>query len=368
MSKNTDIGKLDKNLAITANTLEGMDLYNADHPDVLLSGFYWRKKGERFRRLPLDMDLSFSPGVDTLSWCTAGGCLRFRSDTDCIRIHAKVSGGRMSHMTCVGSRGFDLYVGQGLTQVYAKSSLMEMGEDEYTALLYQSPNRIMRDFTIYFPLYSRVEFMEFGITAGARLEKPTPYADPRPIMLYGTSITQGGCVSRPGMLYSNIASRKLQRPIFNLGFSGNGRGEEQIARQLSTVKDPAMFILDYDDNARPELLKKTLQPFIEILREKHPFVPILALSTEPKSAEAFEPFDSAYASQERPLYTSIHQEVQDHFRALGDENIYFLDGRLLYGADFEECTVDGAHATDLGTYRIAHALAPAVERILNRWW
>jgi len=129
-----------------------------------------------------------------------------------------------------------------------------------------------------------------------------------------------------------------------------------------------MYILDYDDNARPALLKETLAPFIRILRESHPDTPILALSTEPKSAEAFEPFDSAYASQERPLYNAIHQETDAAMRADGDDNIYYLDGRMLYGADFEECTVDGAHATDLGTWRIAHALKPLVERILDRWW
>lgn len=274
----------------------------------------------------------------------------------------------MSHMAFVGSRGFDLYVGNGLTQVFAKSSVMAVDQDEYTTVLFQSPNRKMRDFTIYFPLYSQVDFVEIAVTAGALIQSPTPWADSAPIVLYGTSITQGGCVSRPGMLYSNILSRLIKRPIYNFGFSGNGKGEIQVAEKLSEIKDPAMYILDYDDNARPDLLKKTLTPFIEKLREKHPVVPILALSTEPKSAEAYEPFDSEYASRERALYTAVHQEVQDLFRAQGDDHIYFLDGRMLYGADFEECTVDGAHATDLGTYRTAHALAPLVERILNRWW
>ena len=367
MNKAVDIAKVDRNLAVKTSSLEGMDVYSVDNVNMSLSGFYWRKPGEAFRRLPLDME-PVSPGVDSLSWSTAGGHLRFRSDTDCIKIHAAVKDGRMSHMALVGSRGFDLYVGQKFTQVFAKSSVMADKDDEYTVVLYQSPNRIMRDFTIYFPLYSSVEFVEIGLTAGAALEAPTPWPDDRPVAVYGTSITQGGCVSRPGMLYSNILSRLIKRPVLNFGFAGSGKGEAAVAEKLSEIADPAMYILDYDDNAHPELLRKTLEPFIRILRSKHPETPILAISTEPKSTEAFEPFDAEYASKERREYTFIHQQVQDMFRAEGDKNIYFLDGRMLYGADFEECTVDGAHATDLGTYRIAHALAPVVDRILNRWW
>ena len=94
----------------------------------------------------------------------------------------------------------------------------------------------------------------------------------------------------------------------------------------------------------------------------------LDVEKHPCPAEAFEPFDSDYASKERQLYNQIHQTVFDELRAAGDDNIYYLDGRMLYGADFDECTVDGAHATDLGSYRIAHALAPVIERILHRWW
>lgn len=368
MKKEKEIGKLDPNLAVPANSVEGMDLYSVDSENMLLSGFYWRKKGEGFCRFPTDMDLEFNQGVKYLAWCTAGGNVRFRSDAKCIKIHAVVEGGKMAHMAFVGSRGFDLYAGQGLTQVFAKSSVMPVDKDEYIVPLFQSPNAVMRDFTIYFPLYSKVKFLEIALSAGAALLKPTPWENPSPVIVYGTSITQGGCVSRPGMLYSNILSRLLKRPVYNFGFSGSGKGEAQIASRLAEIKDPAMYILDYDDNARPELLQKTLIPFIRILRQKHPLVPILALSTEPKSAEAFEPFDSDYASRERALYNQIHEEAQKMFREQGDENIYFLDGRMLYGADFEECTVDGAHATDLGTYRTGHYLAPVVNRILNRWW
>ena len=368
MKKKTDIGRIDRNLTSAAVTLDGMDIYRPDDAPIQLTGLPWHKKGGIFCRLPEEMDLDFSPAVKKLNLCTAGAAMRFRSNTAEIRLHARVDGCRMSHMALTGSMGFDLYAGSGLTQVFAKSSYFHYDEDEYACTMFASPNAIMRDFTVYFPLYSGVGSVEIGLTPGSVIEAPAPWNDPRPVVFYGTSITQGGCVSRPGMLYSNMLSRLLGQPCCNFGFSGNGKGEPQIAGQLARIPDPAMYVLDYDDNARPELLEKTIRPFIRILRESHPHTPILALSTEPKSAEAFEPFDSGYASKERPLYNRIHQQVFDEMRAAGDDDVYYLDGRMLYGADFDECTVDGAHATDLGSYRIAHALAPVIGRILHRWW
>lgn len=366
--KETRIENLDRNFRAGTGTLAGMDIYDVDTAPMELTGLPWRKRNGEFRRFPTGMDMKFSPQVEFLSWCTTGVALRFRTDATEIRIHAEVFGGKMCHMTLVGSRGFDLYVGNGLKQVFAKCATFKYDQDEYTSTVFSSPNKIMRDFTIHFPLYGGVKKFELGLTAGAKVEAPTPWRDSRPIILYGTSITQGGCVSRPGMLYSNILSRLLGQPIYNFGFSGSGKGEPEVARKLVEIKKPAMFILDYDDNALPDLLEKTLPGFIDIIREKYPTIPILCISTEPKSTEAFEPFDAEYASKERPRYTEIHRAEDERRRKAGDDNIYWIDGRMLYGTDFDECTVDGAHANDLGSYRIAHNLQPVIERILNRWW
>ena len=366
----TDMSKIDKNLAVRKDlSLEGMDIYTPDSSPFELTGLPFRKKGEPFSRFPEDLDLSFNPNLVPLAARTVGVALRFASDTEKISIHAKVGeGGRLCQMALTGSMGFDLYVGKNHTKVFCKCAHFLYSENEYTCELFNVPKRLMREFTIYFPLCATVKSLEIGFTPGAKVLPPAPGEDPRPIVVYGTSITQGCCVSRPGMLYSNMLSRLVKRPVYNFGFAGNGRGEKVIAEKLAQIPDPAMYILDYDDNARPELLSKNLKEFILTLRQAHPSTPILALSTEPKSAEAFDPFDRDYASKERPLYDAIHKKVQQELREAGDENIYFLDGRQLYGADFDEFTVDGAHATDLGNYHIAHNLAVPVERILNRWW
>lgn len=357
MNKAVDIAKVDRNLAVKTSSLEGMDVYSVDNVNMSLSGFYWRKPGEAFRRLPLDME-PVSPGVDSLSWSTAGGHLRFRSDTDCIKIHAAVKDGRMSHMALVGSRGFDLYVGQKFTQVFAKSSVMADKDDEYTVVLYQSPNRIMRDFTIYFPLYSSVEFVEIGLTAGAALEAPTPWPDDRPVAVYGTSITQGGCASRPGGSWTNILSRWHNCEFYNFGFSGSGRGEAAAAEILASIPDPRCYILDYEPNAHNAGTRATLETFLDILRSKHPDVPITVISKTPHrnmlSFGADDDTDVIY--EDSFLSRTFQREVVARRRAAGDTNLYFVNGIKLLGDDWDECMMDGCHFNDLGFYRMAENL------------
>lgn len=372
-----DIAKIDKNHAAHCETLAGCDIYSVDSPGFEFRGLPFRKPGGPFGRFAPEANLDFNQGVKSLASCTTGAALRFRTNSTEIKLHAVISDcRRMCHMTLVGSMGFDLYVGNGRTQVFAQCTKFNYKDNEYTCLMYAAHNAEMRDFTIYFPLYSGVQQVDIGLTKGAKVEAPTPWSDNRPIIVYGTSVTQGGCVSRPGMLYTNILSRILNRPFYNYGFSGSGKGEPEVAALLTEIpEEPAMYILDYDSNAQPDRLEKTLEPFIAILRKKYPKVPILAISTQPKSMEGYNPFAPADALsvaanyvEHRRRYTEIHKTVNEKLRFEGDDNLYFVDGASLYGADFDECTVDGAHFTDLGAYRYAHSLAPVIERILARWW
>src|SRR5690606_269350 len=102
---------------------------------------------------------------------------------------------------------------------------------------------------------------------------------PGRLVVYGTSITQGGCASRPGMAYPSILARRLGIETLNLGFSGNGRGEPEVAHILAQLENVSCFILDYESNVPvAEDLRTTLTAFIPILRERHPDVPIIVIS------------------------------------------------------------------------------------------
>lgn len=360
-----DIAKNDKNMAVVNQTEDGMDWYKVTDPGFQLDGNYWFAKTGLFKRFPLnDPELQIPENADDLSWHTAGEMLRFRSDAKEIRIRVKVyHTARMDHMAMVGSMGFDLYVGEQTKKQYVRSSRFDFNQDEYLVTVFGPfPERKMHEFTLHFPLYSGVEEFAIGLDNGSAVEAPTPWKDPRPVVMYGTSIQQGGCASRPGMCHTNRMSRLLDRPFLNYAFSGSGCGEPEAAKMLAMIEDPAMYILDYDANSRPNLMQENLPVFIDILREKHPDTPILLVSRILYAGELFGiPGEVAM----RKGYTDVHLKEYTKRRAAGDENIYFLDGATLLGPEPSECTVDGVHGTDLGFYLIANNMAPVVQRILG---
>ena len=369
-ARETEIAKIDGNMAVNTSTADGMDWYTVDSPGFEFSGMYWRKPGGDFRRLPLNTpELNLSHGVDWLAWNTAGAMLRFRSDAPEIRIKASFHYiNRMDHMALIGIMGFDLYVGSGTEKFFLKSTRFGLDCDEYlVTLLPPSPDRKkkVREFTLHFPLYSGVKSFEIGLTSGSVVEPPTPWKDPRPIVVYGTSIQQGGCASRPGMCHTNRMSRLLDRPFINQAYSGSGKGEPVMAKLLAEIENPAMYVLDYTANAHLQGIRNTLADFVRILREKHPVTPILMVSSYPHMPEMELMRETGRQTDVRIALTETYRNQLEKSRSEGDENIYFLDGTTLLGEDPGECTVDGTHATDLGFYKISNVMAPVIRKILE---
>ena len=362
MAEELKIDKIDKAMAAKVANHDGMDWYTVDEPNFELNGLYWYKPGDAFRRIPLDATVS--TGVDFLSWETSGAMLRFKTDAKEIRLDVKTEhNSKMDHMAHVGSMGFDVYLGSGDRKFYRQSTRFNQNLDEYiTPVLGPLPESKMREVTIHFPLYSGVSYLRIGLTEGAVIEKPTPWKDDRPVVVYGTSIQQGGCASRPGMSHTNQMSRMLNRPFINLAFSGNGKGEPAMAELIADIENPAMIVLDYDANAHVDGLRATLSNFIDILRKKHPETPILLVSKLPYASEINDEYEY---SEERYAYQEIHMTELRKRRDAGDKNIHFLDGTSLYGIDPCACTVDGVHATDLGFYMIAKRMAPVIDRIIT---
>ena len=359
----TNLKKVDYQMNFQNASKEGFTWYTVDEKDFVLDGLYWYTPGKAFRRLPEDVHIS--EGVDYLAWHTAGVMLRFCSDAQEIRIDAKIksSGDVCDHITRDCVAGFDTYVGSHTAKFYAKNTRFDPFLDEYTVPIFKVEEKKMREFTIHFPLFGHPEKVLIGLPEGTKILPPSPWRDPRPVVVYGTSIQQGGCASRPGMCHTNIMSRLLDRPFLNFGFSGSGRCEAEMAQILAEIEDPAMYVIDCDANTGPEKLRERLPVFVDILREKHPETPILLVS---QTLFAAEMLGSQEYTGRRLAFTTIHRGELARRRQMGDNNIFFLDGTTLYGPDPSECTVDGAHATDLGFYNIAHRMAPEIEHILAR--
>ena len=133
-----------------------------------------------------------------------------------------------------------------------------------------------REFLLYLPLYNGVSSVELGVPEGRTIEKTAARAEGRrkPIVFYGTSITQGGCASRPGMVHTAILGRRLDRPVINLGFSGSGRMEPEMATLLAEL-DPAVYVLDCLPNMSAAEVAERVEPFVRTLRKAHPQTPIV---------------------------------------------------------------------------------------------
>jgi len=311
-----------------------------------------------FCRLDILSLEKFNSGLQYLAWLTSGGVIRFASDTDSIALKVKlISKYDMAHMPRTGSAGFDLYIGKGKNKKFIKTTKPDCQQVEYEAVFEGiNPKKEMQEWTLNMPLYNGVQELEIGILPGSRIEKPTPYAIEKPIVFYGSSITQGGCASRPGNSYTHILCRWLDANMVNLGFSGSAKGETEMARLISKI-DMSAFVMDYDHNA-PDVkhLQDTHEIFFRIIRENNPDLPVIFVSKPD--------FDSNVLvnAKRREVIRSTYENAVKS----GDKNVYFVDGETLFGKnDRDACTVDGCHPNDLGFMRMAENIYPTLKKALS---
>ena len=352
--------KLDPNMALKKADADGIVWFDPMEDPFGLTGFEWIKEDSVYKRLPLNPDWEIPNAVNRLSNHTAGGQVRFRTNSKKILLKVELrerSG--MYHMPATGQSGFDLYMEKNGIQRYLKTTRFSNDSLKYQVELFNNEDEKMRSFTLNFPLYNGVNSVLIGLEHESSIESPYPFKLSGKFVIYGTSITQGGCVARPGMAYSNILSRKLDVQFVNLGFSGNGKGEPELAHLISQISDTKFIVLDYEANAS-KTITNTIGPFVTILREKHPDIPILIMSKIRYARDSDDSPSYKLLMENRDFQKRLVRER----RTAGDENIYFMDGSKVLGNDYDECTVDGVHPTDLGSLRIAEALLVAIEEIL----
>lgn len=351
---------------------EPIEWHEVDEPGFSVEGFYWYDQEKLFRRLPAEPNPAVYYLVSDLAWDTAGGQLHFQTDSAEVWIDVDLGQLKlMGHMAPTGSSGFDLYAGPPGEERFVAVAPPPLSEAQYTRRLFpfsDPAERKMRSFIINFPLYNPVKTVRIGLTPGAKLLPPAAGADSRPIAIYGTSITQGACASRPGSAVSNILSRRLGRPVLNFGFSSCGGGEVAVARHLAQIKDPAMFIFDCEANAG-EAVTGNVAACIAELRKTHPTTPILWVSGTPYSFESYDKPRVDGANPRNRRWSDIVREQAERVRELreaGDTNLYFMDGGKVWGSRYcDEATVDGAHPNDYGFFLMAEAWEKTIRDILK---
>lgn len=357
------IAELDPNMRLTETDASGLRLFSPMEPPFQIAGFAWFGEERRYRRLPLQPRLPIPAPVDALANHTAGGQIRFRTNSRKLSIRVKLQAiSAMDHMPATGQCGFDCYLDEDGKPMFHGTARYDQKQKEYESVLFELAERKPRNVTLYFPLYQGVEEVALLLEADVAVEAPAPFAGRGKVVVYGSSITQGGCAARPGMAYPSIIGRRLPYEFINLGFSGNGRGEPEMAELIADIPDPACLVLDYEANCPSvEHVQRTLPAFIDIYRERHPHVPILVVS---KIRYAKELFNEQMLATRLEM-KRVEQETVERRRGMGDRNIHFFDGSVLLDANFEECTVDGVHPTDLGFMRMADGLTPVLSNLLQ---
>ena len=322
-------------------TPESVDLYNVD---------------ENFKRLPDNVIDNINDIGKIAAKYSAGGRARFSTNSNIIVVHAK--------MSLHWDMGFDLYrvcekTGKEYFAAGYRDTFYGVHEGEFYARLgegtVQNGNE-ERYYTLNFPCFAFVEYVEIGVEKGATFGKGLPYKNEKPIVFYGSSITNGGLASRPGMAYTSLISQKYGLDYLNLGLSGGAKGDEAMVEYMANL-DMSCFVCDYDHNAYEEgQLEATHLPMYKKIREKHPDIPYIIIS----KPDCFKNFEDSRKRFE------VIKKTYDYAVENGDENVYLIDGSTLFeGEYYTACTFDGCHPNDVGFMRMAEKIGKVIEEALG---
>ena len=347
-----DITELDKNFKVEKTIVrDGKVFYNALSEPFRVCGVYY--EDGLYRRMPENVAASVNSGIVHLSKNTAGGRVRFMTDSRTVSIVAKMPYlSNMCHFARTGSTGFDMYADNVYAATFVPPRDIADGYESTVEIPDFMTEKKVRDITINFPLYSMVSELLIGVEEGATLTASPLYKTEVPLVSYGSSITQGGCASRPGCAYQAILSRRFDCNYVNLGFSGHAKAEETMADYVASL-DMSVFLYDYDCNSpTPEFLAETHEPMFKKIRAAHPDLPIIMMA---RPHYYLDPND---VKRHKVIETTYKNAL-----AAGDKNVYWLSGPELMALCGNEGTVDNCHPTDLGFASMAKAVGDLIEKI-----
>lgn len=305
------------------------------------------------RRLPTRLKDTFRSEVWNLAQDPAGGRIRFRTDSEHINLRAKAPDNAvMNHITRIGQSGYDIYADGHFAGSVAPNETGVISAD-WTV----GKGKKLRNIEISMPLYKQTTMESIAIDDGAQITDPAPYALPRPVVYYGTSITQGGCASTPGTTYQSFISRWLNVDFVNLGFSGNGFGEPELATAIAEI-DASCVVVDFWANVGAETYGERLPGFVGPIRENYPKAAIIVVAP---FFFARDEIDSSVHDRQRKDAQAFVKEQQKQ----GDRHIYFFDGLKMISREDTFGLVDGVHPNSLGFYLIAKGFAPFLKQVLG---
>lgn len=339
-------------------------------------GFAFFEKDGIYRRMPVNPEIKLPEAVDGLSNETAGGQIRFHGILKHLEVRVRLSDKplffdniKAPHLSDVSKQSLDLYLSKdGREFIFYDVSKNMSGEKEYTRILIDFEKSEEYDFLLNFPTYGAVEEVLIGTDDDAVIsESIHKYDSDKKIVIYGSSIQQGACASRPGMATGALLSRWLNTEVYNMGFSSSGRAEDEVAGQLAEIENTAVLVISVEGNCPDsDWLNSYLSSFIDVYRKKNPETPIIIMPFIISGAD----FIDTKRRKRHETARRIQENIVRQKTYEGDKNIYLLwqesdveneyDGHSVW----HEITVDGLHYNDLGFFATAKPLYRLIKKLI----
>ncbi|MCG3149412.1 MAG: hypothetical protein PCFJNLEI_02873 [Verrucomicrobiae bacterium] len=340
----------------------GIAWFTVNHPPFVVDGLPWFKEnGGEFYRLPKRAKGIVRKALWDLGTMPTSGRVRFK--TDSTAIHTRVQHSRPELgtplMCSVATSGLDLYEGPPHRMTYWSSNHPTEPKAPYvTPFFFEPLTKKLREYTIYLPTYNDLVRFEIGLVPGAKLAAPSGYRRQKPVVFYGTSVTQGGCCSRGANGFVPLIGRRLGLNVINLGFSGNAFCDLALVPLLDEI-DMACLVVDPVVNMGWERMQKDYIPFLQAIRARRPKLPLVLMTQFRFAHESYmnpHRWDSASDSA---------VQTYRQMRRAGDRNVHLIECRKFITPGPDHPSVDGIHLTDLGFEKMANGIAPILKKVLK---
>lgn len=324
-----------------------------------VEGKGWSDTARFYDRLPARAEASVRHEVWDLSRCSAGMLTRFATDSSVIHARYTLRSPALAlpHMPASSVSGIDLYAQGSDGRDRWLAGTAPTGQVVETPLVVDvKPG--MRRYTAYLPLYNEVDSLQIGVDPAASFV-PTQPRTRKPLLFYGSSIVQGACATRPGSTFTAMLGRRFDKPVVNLGFSGNALMEPEVGALIAEL-DPSVFVLDCLPNMQPNEVAQRSETLVRRIRAARPSTPILMVEDRTQS--------HAWLIEEAwDRHRDNRAAYRDAYRRLissGIRKLAYLEGSHLLPDDGEG-TVDGSHPNDVGMASYAAAYAEELKRLLQ---
>ncbi len=350
--------KLDPAMDVNRAAATGLDWYDVTKWGVEGRILPDQKRRRWFDRLPSSAESLVTSAVWNLSRDSAGMVVRFKTNSESIHVNYQLMDGNlaMPHMPATGVSGVDLYARDSEGK-WRWVQVAKPAAQEVTAEIIKGLAPGSREYAAYLPLYNGIDSLSIGVEKGSQFEGLAPRE--KPLVFYGTSITHGACASRPGMVHTGILGRRLDMPVVNLGFSGNGRMDEAVGKYLVQI-DAAAFVIDCLPNMQPSQVTEKCIPLVKQLRASKPETPIVLVEDRRFTNDWITPAKHQFHSENHAALRAAYDTLQRE----GVKGLYYIPGDFLYGNDSEGAT-DASHANDLGFMRQADIFEPVLREALG---